>query len=60
MTTDDIAFSPAQVFALLRDLERMPRLAQIERFKTQTLEDKPGMVAAEIRLNVFYRSPSVG
>jgi Tfp pilus assembly protein PilO len=49
-----------QVYALLRDLEHMPRLTQVERFKTQMLADKPGIVAAEIRLNVFYRSGSVG
>ena len=43
------------VWALVKDIEQMPRLTQIERFKTESTEDKSGIVSAELHIKIFSR-----
>ena len=44
------------VCALIADIERMPRLTQIERFETRIDEEDPGRVWAEVSLRIFFRT----
>jgi Tfp pilus assembly protein PilO len=44
------------LFALLQDLEGMPRLTRVEQFRTEAVEDRPGVVSAEMHLRIFYRA----
>lgn len=44
------------IHGLIRDIERMPRLAQIGWLKTQTDEENPGIASAELTLRVYYQA----
>lgn len=45
------------IHALLQDIENMPRLTRIDFFKVTTDDEHPGIVHAELKLRIFYRSP---
>ncbi len=44
------------VYGLIQDIEQMPRLTQVERFKVEAVEDKPGSVSVEMHLRIFFRA----
>ncbi len=45
-----------EVYGLLQDIERLPRLTRVERFDAKVAADRPGEVQSEMQLRVFYRS----
>jgi len=45
-----------QVFDLIQDVERMPRLTLVERLETSSDAESPGTVTAQLRLRVYFRA----
>lgn len=44
------------VFGMIRDIERMDRLTQVEMLQTSTTPESPGTTLAELRLKVFFQA----
>ena len=45
-----------EIYGLLKDIEQMSRLTQVERFDAKVVAGRPGEVQAEMELKVFYRA----
>lgn len=45
-----------ELHAFIRDVEQLPRLTQIERFKVTLDPEQPGVVAADVELRIFCRA----
>ena len=44
------------VYGLIQDIERMPRLTQIDRFETESDEENSGSVSAKVSLRIFFQT----
>ncbi len=44
------------IHGLIQDIERMPRLTQVERFETETDPETPEIASAEVSLRIFFQA----
>jgi len=44
------------IYGLMQDIERLPRLTQIESFEAKTVPDDPGTAQAEVSLKIFFQA----